>query len=158
MDTDDMIDDWESDSHTHTTISSSWLIYSVEFFSHERYLLLWDTNSSIWELYCDTFFAEWVLAVESCSLASIFDKIREDIVEYLYEHIGIHAHRIRYLSSDEDRLLIREELGCIFIDELLDLWTYRESLYMDIRRHMMCEVLILHNLLRDTCESRELCL
>ena len=98
------------------------------------------------------------MAVENCSLTSILDKIREDIVEYLYEHIGIHTHRICYLSSDENRLLVHEELRCVLIDEFLDLWTYGESLYMDISRHMMCKVLILHDLLRDARESRELCL
>ena len=120
VDADDMIDDREPDTHIHLIITSSRFIYFVEFFSHESYLILGDTDTIIGEFDFDLVFFSAIATTESCSLASIFDKIREDIVKYLYEHIHIHTD-IEVISCDDDLLIMSIELRSILIDELLDL-------------------------------------
>jgi len=158
VDTYDMIDDREADSHTHTRITSSRLVDSVEFFFYEIDLSFGYTDTIIWKYNSDVFLGSNIATSEFCLGSSVFDKIREDIMENLDEHIFIHTDEYIEFSFYCNLLFCFFKLWNILIDEWFYLSFEREAFHMDIVCIVMGEILIFHNLFCDPRESWELCL
>ena len=91
MNTNNVIDNRESNSHTDGCISSTGFIYSIEFFFYKINLIFRYTYAIITKNDFDRFFGSSIVTWELCGGTSVFDKIRKNIMEYLYEHILIHA-------------------------------------------------------------------
>ncbi len=150
-----MIDDRESDSHTHRCISSSRLIHSVEFFSHESDLILRDPSTIIGEY---DLYGSWgfgVATAQGCSLASILHEVGEYIVEDLDKHITIHTDEHIMLWYDQYLLTLSLELWEVFMYEWSDFFAESKTLSLDIIRRVMRQMLILHDLFRDISQTGE---
>lgn len=106
----DVIDDRKPDSHTHASITSSRLVDSVEFFFYQIDLSFGDTDTIVREDDGDIFFGSDISTSESSTHSCILDKVREYIVENLYEHIFIHTDEDIHFSFYYDFLLIFFEL------------------------------------------------